>query len=211
MRFVQWAVLAEQLRSEVFEPINEQQKLAAITSVVPYTTVCLFISLLVIVFVKSITDLSRANKVTLRAAESSSDDGSSRVLPDPVQERTWWFRDEIADVQRSHNIMRDQLLKQYESLEEQVRNKTSELHGKMEELEVALSRVEEEKLNTQNALQVKEEALATQERLMHSVAHDLKTPLNGILAPLESCNSFSYVAHSQGWKVRFLTEKKRMS
>lgn len=190
LRFVQWAVLAEQLRSEVFKPINEQQKLAAITSVVPYTTVCLFISLLVIVFVKSITDLSRANKVTLRAAESNGDDSSSRVLPDPVKERTWWFRDEIADVQRSHNIMRDQLLKQYESLEEQVRIKTSELHGKMEELEVALSRVEEEKLNTQNALQVKEEALATQERLMHSVAHDLKTPLNGILAPLESCNSF---------------------
>src|ERR1700721_4223892 len=59
----------------------------------------------------------------------------------------------------------------------------------MEGLEVAVGRVEEEKMNTQNALQVKEEALATQERLMHSVAHDLKTPLNGILAPLESCSS----------------------
>jgi len=154
--------------------------------VVPYTAVCIIISLLVIVFVKSIRDLSRANKVTLRAVDND-DDNSSRILPDPVKERTWWFRDEIADVQRSHNIMRDQLLKQYESLEEQVRNKTSELHRKMEELEVAVARVEEEKLNTQNALQVKEEALATQERLMHSVAHDLKTPLNGILAPLESC------------------------
>lgn len=153
---------------------------------VPYTAVCIIISLLVIVFVKSIRDLSRANKVTLRAVDND-DDNSSRILPDPVKERTWWFRDEIADVQRSHNIMRDQLLKQYESLEEQVRNKTSELHRKMEELEVAVARVEEEKLNTQNALQVKEEALATQERLMHSVAHDLKTPLNGILAPLESC------------------------
>jgi K+-sensing histidine kinase KdpD len=138
------------------------------------------------VFVKSIADLSRANRVTLRAAENGEDSGS-RILPDPVKERTWWFRDEIADVQRSHNIMRDQLLKQYESLEEQVRIKTAELHNKMEELGVALSRVEEEKLNTQNALQVKEEALATQERLMHSVAHDLKTPLNGILAPIESC------------------------
>jgi signal transduction histidine kinase len=84
--------------------------------------------------------------------------------------------------------MRDQLLKQYESLEDEVRKKTAELHAKMEELEVALSRVEEEKMNTQNALQVKEEALSTQERLMHSVAHDLKTPLNGILAPIESCN-----------------------
>lgn len=203
--------MVEQLRSEVFQPIVEQQKLAAITSVVPYTTVCLFISLLVIVFVKSITDLSRANKGTLRAAEAGSDDNSSRVLPDPVKERTWWFRDEIADVQRSHNIMRDQLLKQYESLEEQVRIKTSELHGKMEELEVALARVEEEKLNTQNALLVKEEALSTQERLMHSVAHDLKTPLNGILAPLESCNTLSCIAHCQGWKVRFSAEKKRTS
>jgi K+-sensing histidine kinase KdpD len=184
--------LSEELRSEVFQPIIQQQKLAAITSVVPYTAVCLLISLLVIVFVKSITDLSRANKVTLRAAESDEDDSSSRVLPDPVKERTWWFRDEVADVQRSHNIMRDQLLKQYESLEEQVRMKTSELHNKMEELEVALSRVEEEKLNTQNALQVKEEALATQERLMHSVAHDLKTPLNGILAPIESCKDLCH-------------------
>jgi len=190
LRFVQWGVLAEELRSEVYEPVVEQQKLAAITSVVPYTAVCLFISLLVIVFVRSIQELSRANKVTLRAAERTDDDTSSRVLPDPVKERTWWFRDEISDVQRSHNIMRDQLLKQYESLEEQVRIKTAELHNKMEELEVALSRVEEEKLNTQNALQVKEEALQTQERLMHSVAHDLKTPLNGILAPLESCNFF---------------------
>ena len=125
--------------------------------------------------------------MTLRAVDN--DDDNSRILPDPVKERTWWFRDEIADVQRSHNIMRDQLLKQYESLEEQVRNKTSELHRKMEELEVAVARVEEEKMNTQNALQVKEEALATQERLMHSVAHDLKTPLNGILAPIESCIS----------------------
>ena len=185
---MRWAVLSEQFRSEVFQPVVEQQKLAAITSVVPYTVVCLFISLLVIIFVRSITDLSRANKGTLRAAETD-DDSSSRILPDPVKERTWWFRDEIADVQRSHNIMRAQLLKQYESLEEQVRMKTSELHGKMEELEVALARVEEEKLNTQNALQVKEEALATQERLMHSVAHDLKTPLNGILAPIESCNN----------------------
>jgi signal transduction histidine kinase len=183
---VQWGILAEQLKSEVMEPIRTQQKLAAITAVVPYTAVCLIISLLVIIFVKSIRDLSRANKVTLRAAEND-EDSSSRVLPDPVKERTWWFRDEIADVQRSHNIMRDQLLIQYESLEEQVRIKTAELHGKMEELEVALSKVEEEKLNTQNALQVKEEALGTQERLMHSVAHDLKTPLNGILAPIESC------------------------
>jgi K+-sensing histidine kinase KdpD len=191
LRFgLRWGVLAEQLKSEVYQPIVNQQKLAAITSVVPYTAVCLIISLLVIVFVKSITDLSRANKVTLRAAESDEEDGSSRVLPDPVKERTWWFRDEIADVQRSHNIMRDQLLKQYESLEEQVRKKTAELHTKMEELEVALSRVEEEKLNTQNALQVKEEALSTQERLMHSVAHDLKTPLNGILAPIESCTTY---------------------
>jgi K+-sensing histidine kinase KdpD len=179
--------LAEQLRTEVFQPVVQQQQLAAITAVVPYTAVCIFISLLVIVFVKSITDLSRANRVTLRAAEAD-EDSSSRILPDPVKERTWWFRDEIADVQRSHNIMRDQLLKQYESLEEQVRIKTAELHTKMEELEIALARVEEEKMNTQNALQVKEEALATQERLMHSVAHDLKTPLNGILAPIESCS-----------------------
>ena len=192
---MQWAVLSEQLRSEVFEPVGEQQKLAAITSVVPYTAVCLFISLLVIIFVRSITDLSRANKGTLRAAETD-DDSLSRILPDPVKERTWWFRDEIADVQRSHNIMRDQLLKQYESLEEQVRMKTSELHTKMAELGVALARVEEEKLNTQNALQVKEEALATQERLMHSVAHDLKTPLNGILAPIENCkNRCNYFAY----------------
>ena len=186
---MQWGILAEQAKSEVYGPIVDQQKLAAVTSVVPYTAVCLFISVLVIIFVKSITDLSRANKVTLRAAENDEDSGS-RILPDPVKERTWWFQDEIADVQRSHNIMRDRLLKQYESLEEQVRIKTSELHSKMEELEVALSRVEEEKMNTQNALQVKEEALATQERLMHSVAHDLKTPLNGILAPIESCITF---------------------
>lgn len=189
LRFVTWAILAEQLKSEVYEPVTEQQKLAAITSVVPYVAVCMFISLLVLIFVKSITELSRANKVTLRAAQSN-DDGASRVLPEPVKERTWWFMDEIADVQRSHNIMRDQLLRQYESLEEQVRIKTAELHNKMEELEVALSRVEDEKANTQNALQVKEEALATQERLMHSVAHDLKTPLNGILAPIESCISY---------------------
>jgi K+-sensing histidine kinase KdpD len=57
----------------------------------------------------------------------------------------------------------------------------------MWELEIALASVEEERLITQNALQVKEKALSTQERLMHSVAHDLKTPLNGILAPIESC------------------------
>jgi len=178
--------LSEELRSEVFQPIVEQQKLATITSVVPYTAVCLIISLLVIIFVSSITGLSRANKGTLRGGETD-DDGASRILPELVKERTWWFRDEITDVQRSHNIMRNRLLKQYDSLEEHIRIKTSELHAKMEELEVALLRVEEEKSNTQNALRVKEEALAAQERLMHNVAHDLKTPLNGILAPLESC------------------------
>ena len=187
---MQWAVLSQQLRSEVFQPVVEQQRLAAITSVIPYTVVCLFISLLAIIFVGSISNLSRANQGTLRAAETE-DNISSRVFPDPVKERTWWFRDEISDVQRSHNIMRDRLLKQYESLEEQVRIKTFELRGKMEELEVALADVEEEKLNTQNALRVKEEALATQERLMHTVAHDLKTPLNGILAPIESCKNYS--------------------
>lgn len=166
----------------------EQGKLAAITSVVPYTVLCVIISILVIIFVRSIAELSRANKCTLRAARTGDDD-SSRILPDPVKERTWWFSDEIADVQRSHNIMRDQLLKQYESLEECVRTKTYELHVNMEELEVALSHVEAEKLNSQNALKVKEAALATQERLVLSVAHDLKTPLNGILAPLESCKN----------------------
>lgn len=183
---MKWAILSEELQSEVFQPIFEQQKLAAITSVIPYAVVCLIISLLVIIFVRSIIELSRANKGTLRAGETD-DDGGWRILPEPVKERTWWFKDEITDVQQSHNIMRGQLLKQYESLEEHVRIKTSELHSKMEELEVAVIRVEKEKLNTQNALQVKEGALATQERLMHSVAHDLKTPLNGILAPLETC------------------------
>ena len=185
---MKWAILSEELQSEVFQPIFEQQKLAVITSVTPYIVVCLIISLLVIIFVRSIIELSRANKGTLHAGQTN-DDGAWRILPEPVKERTWWFKDEITDVQRSHNIMRDQLLKQYELLEEHVRIKTSELHLKMEELEVALSRVEKEKSNAQNALQVKEEALATQERLMHSVAHDLKTPLNGILAPLETCNS----------------------
>ena len=183
---MEWAILSEELQSEIFQPIFEQKKLAAITSVVPYTVVCLIITLLAIIFVRSIIELSWANKGMLHTGETDND-CESRILPEPVKERTWWFRDEIADVQRSHNVMRDQLLKQYESLEECVYIKTSQLNTKMEELEVALSRVEEEKLNTQNALEVKEEALATQERLMHSVAHDLKTPLNGILAPLESC------------------------
>jgi signal transduction histidine kinase len=184
---VSWAVLVELLATEIYEPVVELQRVAAITSVVPYAAVCLVISLLVIILVKGIQDLSRANNATIRAVDGGDEDFSSAIIPNPVKERTWWFRDEISDVQRSHNIVREQLLRQYESLEEQVRAKTAELSKKMRELAIALLRVEEEQLNTQNALQVKEKALAAQERLMHSVAHDLKTPLNGILAPIESC------------------------
>jgi len=77
LRFTKWAVLAEETHAEVFQPIIDQQKLAALTTVVPYTAVCLIISLLVIVFVKSISDLSRANRGTLRAAERTDDDVSS--------------------------------------------------------------------------------------------------------------------------------------
>lgn len=183
---MKWAILSEELRSDVFRPIFELQKIAAITSVIPYTMLCLMISVLVIVFLRSITELSRANKRIL-LADDANDDDSPRILPDAVKERSWWFRDEITDVQISHNIMRGRLLGQYESLEERIRIKTSELHANMKVLRHTLSRVEKEKLNTQNALQVKEKAIATQERLVRSVAHDLKTPLNGILTPLESC------------------------
>ena len=95
---MEWAILSEELQSEIFQPIFEQKKLAVITSAVPYTVqVCLIITLLAIIFVRSIIELSWANKGMLHTGETDND-CESRILPEPVKERTWWFRDEIADV-----------------------------------------------------------------------------------------------------------------
>lgn len=87
-------------------------------------------------------------------------------IPGKVRERKSWVRDELSDLTETFNEMSDELMMQYEKLEERVQQRTAELE---------LSKKAAEAANESKTL------------FIANISHELKTPLNGILGMCAVC------------------------
>ncbi|TLD04598.1 hypothetical protein E2P81_ATG10367 [Venturia nashicola] len=87
-------------------------------------------------------------------------------IPGKVKERKSWVRDELSDLTETFNEMSDELMMQYEKLEERVQQRTAELE---------LSKKAAEAANESKTL------------FIANISHELKTPLNGILGMCAVC------------------------
>ena len=87
-------------------------------------------------------------------------------IPGKVPERKHWVSDELTDLTSTFNAMSDELVMQYERLEERVKERTAELEQSKKAAEVA---------NESKTL------------FIANISHELKTPLNGILGLCAVC------------------------
>ena len=87
-------------------------------------------------------------------------------IPGKVSERKHWVSDELTDLTSTFNAMSDELVMQYERLEERVKERTAELEQSKKAAEVA---------NESKTL------------FIANISHELKTPLNGILGLCAVC------------------------
>ena len=87
-------------------------------------------------------------------------------IPGKVEERKHIVKDELSDLTTTFNEMSDELMMQYEKLEERVQQRTAELE---------LSRKAAEAANESKTL------------FIANISHELKTPLNGIMGMCAVC------------------------
>lgn len=87
-------------------------------------------------------------------------------IPGKVRDRKHVIRDELTDLTMTFNEMSDELMMQYERLEERVRQRTAELE---------ISKKAAEAANESKTL------------FIANISHELKTPLNGILGMCAVC------------------------
>ena len=87
-------------------------------------------------------------------------------IPGKVQDRKHFVHDELTDLTRTFNEMSEELMMQYERLEERVRERTQELE---------LSKKAAEAANESKTL------------FIANISHELKTPLNGIMGITAVC------------------------
>ncbi|KAF2268226.1 putative histidine kinase HHK5p [Lojkania enalia] len=89
-------------------------------------------------------------------------------IPSKVKDRKHFIHDELTDLTRTFNEMTDELMMQYEKLEERVAQRTAELEQSKKAAEAA---------NESKTL------------FIANISHELKTPLNGILGMCAVCMS----------------------
>ncbi|GAB7355162.1 hypothetical protein MBLNU459_g5730t1 [Dothideomycetes sp. NU459] len=87
-------------------------------------------------------------------------------IPGKVKDRNHCIQDELTDLTRTFNEMSDELMMQYERLEERVQKRTAELEVSKKAAEAA---------NESKTL------------FIANISHELKTPLNGILGMCAVC------------------------
>lgn len=89
-------------------------------------------------------------------------------IPSKVKDRKHLIHDELTDLTKTFNEMTDELMMQYERLEERVQQRTAELNESKKAAEAA---------NESKTL------------FIANISHELKTPLNGILGMCAVCMS----------------------
>ncbi|OJD35750.1 histidine kinase hhk5p [Diplodia corticola] len=89
-------------------------------------------------------------------------------IPEKVRDHKHLIHDELTDLTTTFNEMTDELMMQYEKLEERVKQRTAELEEAMKAAEAA---------NESKTL------------FIANISHELKTPLNGILGMCAVCMS----------------------
>ncbi|KAF2627617.1 putative histidine kinase HHK5p [Macroventuria anomochaeta] len=106
----------------------------------------------------------KANKAEKREAERRR----QFRIPGKVKDRKHLIHDELTDLTKTFNEMTDELMMQYERLEERVQQRTAELNESKKAAEAA---------NESKTL------------FIANISHELKTPLNGILGMCAVCMS----------------------
>ncbi|OCL01997.1 hypothetical protein AOQ84DRAFT_305546 [Glonium stellatum] len=118
-------------------------------------------------FLEQLKKLSTRQKLTKAERKEEARRRQFRI-PGKVKDRKHFIHDELTDLTQTFNEMSDELMMQYEKLEERVQQRTAELE---------LSKRAAEAANESKTL------------FIANISHELKTPLNGILGMCAVCMS----------------------
>jgi osomolarity two-component system sensor histidine kinase SLN1 len=110
----------------------------------------------------------RRNQKLSRAERKEAERRRQFRIPSKVKDRKHFIHDELTDLTKTFNEMTDELMMQYEKLEERVAQRTAELEQSKKAAEAA---------NESKTL------------FIANISHELKTPLNGILGMCAVCMS----------------------
>lgn len=110
----------------------------------------------------------RRNQKLNKAEKREADRRRQFRIPSKVKDRKHFIHDELTDLTKTFNEMTDELMMQYERLEERVQQRTAELNESKKAAEAA---------NESKTL------------FIANISHELKTPLNGILGMCAVCMS----------------------
>ncbi|KAF1924778.1 putative histidine kinase HHK5p [Didymella exigua CBS 183.55] len=110
----------------------------------------------------------RRNQKASKAEKREAERRRQFRIPGKVKDRKHFIHDELTDLTKTFNEMTDELMMQYERLEERVQQRTAELNESKKAAEAA---------NESKTL------------FIANISHELKTPLNGILGMCAVCMS----------------------
>ncbi|KAF2450703.1 hypothetical protein P171DRAFT_451170 [Karstenula rhodostoma CBS 690.94] len=110
----------------------------------------------------------RRNQRASRAERKEAERRRQFRIPSKVKDRKHFIHDELTDLTKTFNEMTDELMMQYERLEERVQQRTAELEQSKKAAEAA---------NESKTL------------FIANISHELKTPLNGIMGMCAVCMS----------------------